>query len=200
MLFRSAIVAADIDPEVRSVYVVIHSETYIPRRLLDTVGRELATLYGLREVHVVATHPESELHKIEPGELMQMFVSADSMTRGSLAGAKWEWDGYWLTIKLVANGKAALEELAPLIANSLREKFAAPVNIRIEAGAALEGQALLDHMDSLRLQMMESAPAAAAQKKPEAKSAAVQASETFYGKPFKGNPIPIWHRPKNPGS
>ena len=188
-LSQAAIVAADIDPEKRSVSVAIHSETYIPQRQLDEIARELSTLYGLRTLELTASHPETELHKIEHSELMQMFVSRNSMTRGSLAGAKWEWDGYWLTVKLVANGKDALEELIPQVSGELRERFAAPVNIRIEAGNALEGQALFDHMESLRTQIIETAPVAAARKKPEVKAAAP--SDTFYGKPFKGNPIPM---------
>ena len=190
-LSQAAIVAADIDPELRKVSVALHSDAYIPRRLLDSVTRDLATLYGLRTLELTASHPEDQLHLIEHGELMQMFTSRNSMTRGSLAGAKWSWEGYWLTVQLVANGRDALEELIPQVQAELRERFAAPVNIRIEAGHALEGQALLDHMDSIRSQIMEANPAPAVKKQEAKASAAAQNSETFYGKPFKGNPIPM---------
>ena len=89
-LSQAAIVAADIDPEAGSVSVAVHSESYIPQRLLDKAGKDIAVLYGLRKLALTATHPESELQKIEPEELMQLFVSRNSMTRGSLAGAKWD--------------------------------------------------------------------------------------------------------------
>ena len=161
-LSQAAIVAADIDPERGRVEVALHSESYIPQRLLDSVAADCASLYGLRHLILTATHPESELQKIEPAELMAMFVSRNSMTRGSLAGAQWEWDGYWLTVKLVANGKDALEELIPQVQTELRERFASPVNIKFEAGKALEGQALFDHMESIRATTIKSAPAAAA--------------------------------------
>ena len=112
-LSQAAIVAADIDPELRSVSVAVHSDTYIPARLLDQAAREIGSLYGLRRLELTATHPETELHKLEPEELMMLFVSRNSMTRGALAGAGWEWNGPALTVKLRGNGRAALEELVP---------------------------------------------------------------------------------------
>ena len=92
-LSQAAIVTADIDPEDRSVTVLLRSEEYIPGRLLDGAARELEKLYGLRRLSLVAVHPESQLQRIEPQELMNLFVSRNSMTRGSLAGAQWEWAG-----------------------------------------------------------------------------------------------------------
>ena len=88
-LSQAAIVAADIDPEKGRVEVALHAETYIPQRLLDMAAADITVIYGLRKLHLTATHPETELHKIEPAELMALFVSRDSMTRGSLAGAQW---------------------------------------------------------------------------------------------------------------
>jgi len=88
-----------------------------------------------------------------------LFVSRNSMTRGSLAGAKWEWNGPALTIKLRGNGRADLEELLPQVQNQLRERFAAPVTIAIEAGQTLEGKALFEAMDSMRDQLMKDMPA-----------------------------------------
>ena len=92
-LSQAAIAAADIHLESRSVQVAAHSPSYIPRRLLETAEREVAALYGLSRVEITVTHPASELQKIEPEELMMLFVSRNSMTRGTLAGAKWEWEG-----------------------------------------------------------------------------------------------------------
>ena len=92
-LSQAAIAAADISAEDRSVHVVVHSENYIPQRLMDQAAKEITALYGLRRMTLTATHPGSELHKIEPEELMTLFVRQDSMARGSLAGAKWDWEG-----------------------------------------------------------------------------------------------------------
>ena len=190
-LSQAAIAAADISAEDRSVHVVVHSETYIPQRLMDQAAKEIGALYGLRHMVLNATHPADQLTKIEPEELMNLFVQRDSMARGSLAGARWEWEGEQLTIHLAANGKDALMEQVPSVQQVLRERFAAPVTISIETGAALEGKALFEAMETMRGQMMKNLPAASAAKQ-EGKAAVPAApSETFYGKPFKGNAVPM---------
>ena len=188
-LSQAAIVAADIHAESRSVHVAAHSPVYLPRRLLDTAEKDIAALYGLAHAEIVVTHPETELHKIEPEELMMLFVSCNSMTRGSLAGAKWDWEGDKLTIRLRANGKAAIEELIPQVQKNLRERFAAPVTITVEAGEDLEGQALFDAIASMRQTAMEAYPTVQAKQQSAAPKAPQQESAAFYGKPFRGNPV-----------
>ncbi len=188
VLSQAAIAAADISAEERSVHVVLHSESYIPQRLLDQAAKEISGLYGLRRMNLTATHPASELQKIEPEELRDLFVMHDSMARGSLAGAKWEWSGESLTIRLAANGKAALMEHVPAVQQNLRERFAAPVTIAIETGNELEGMALIDAMQTLREETIRKMPAAMACPEKREEKAQVQ-SEAFYGKPFRGNAV-----------
>ena len=190
VLSQAAIAAADISAEERSVHVVLHSESYIPQRLLDQAAKEISGLYGLRRMNLTATHPASELRKIEPEELRDLFVMHDSMARGSLAGAKWEWSGESLTIRLAANGKAALMEHVPAVQQNLRERFAAPVTIAIETGNELEGKALIDAMQTLREETIRKMPAAVAAQEKREEKAQVQ-SEAFYGKPFRGNAVPM---------
>ena len=190
VLSQAAIAAADISAEAGSVHVVVHSETYIPQRLLDQAAREISSLYGLRRMNLTATHPASELQKIEPEELRDLFVMYDSMARGSLAGARWEWEGEKLTIRLAANGKAALLEHVPAVQQNLRERFAAPVTIAIETGSELEGKALMDAMQTLREQTIRKMPAAAAYPEKREEKAQPQ-SEAFYGKPFRGPAVPM---------
>ncbi len=190
VLSQAAIAAADISAEERSVHVVLHSESYIPQRLLDQAAKEISGLYGLRRMNLTATHPASELQKIELEELRDLFVMHDSMARGSLAGAKWEWSGESLTIRLAANGKAALMEHVPAVQQNLRERFAAPVTIAIETGNELEGKALIDAMQTLREETIRKMPAAMACPEKREEKAQVQ-SEAFYGKPFRGNAVPM---------
>ena len=190
VLSQAAIAAADISAEERSVHVVLHSESYIPQRLLDQAAKEISGLYGLRRMNLTATHPASELQKIEPEELRDLFVMHDSMARGSLAGAKWEWEGESLTIRLAANGKAALMEHVPVVQQNLRERFAAPVTIAIETGNELEGKALIDAMQTLREETIRKMPAAMACPEKREEKTQVQ-SEAFYGKPFRGNAVPM---------
>ena len=190
-LSQAAIVAADIDPARGAVSIAAHAAGYIPKRFLDQASDDLAQLYGLRSLSITVTHPEDQLHCIEAEELRALFVERNSMNRGSLAGATWHWEDTNLTVKLAANGKKDLEECIPSVQNTLRERFASPVTIKIEAGQMLEGQALFDAMDSMRAKLLQERPVpAAAPAKEKEKAAAVQ-SETFYGKPFRGNVVPM---------
>ena len=188
-LSQAAVAAADIDAQHRRISVALESDFYVPRRILDQVAREISKQYGLSDLELKAAHPETELQKIEPEELRDLFVTRNSMARGSLAGARWLWNGTELTVQLAANGKKELEELVPQVQNVLREQFAAPVPIKIEAGKTLEGKALFEAMESMRYSVLETASVAVAAKKEENKPD--PQSETFFGKPFKGNVTPV---------
>ena len=188
-LSRAAICAADIDPIKKRVEVAIHSHTYIPERLLQKVCNEIRDAYGLNALSLTATHPAEELQKIELEELRDLFVAQDPMARASLAGANWSWNEDVLTVKLAANGKTELESCVPAVANSLRERFAAPVTIRIEAGQALEGQALQEAMEKMRSTIIAERPAASGA--PKKAAPAQQQSEAFFGKPFRGPVTPM---------
>ncbi len=184
-LSQAVIAAADIDASVRRVEVAIHAEEYIPGRLLSQAAKDICGLYGLAKLELTATHPPAQLHKIEPAELAALFVQETSMAMGVLAGAKWSWDAEALHVQLRANGKKTLEEAVPRVQHILQERFGTPVTIHIEAGAALEGQALYDAMDKMRAAMITDLPRAIPAQKKEQQP--VHSNETFYGKPFRGS-------------
>ena len=184
---QAAVAAADIDPEAGLVQVCMHADTYIPQRYLEEAAAEIARLYGLRRVELTATHPAGELSKMQPEELMAMFVAQNSMARGSLAGAKWSWEGHVLTVELPRNGKKELEEAAVAVKRQLQARFGTPVEISFRAGENLEGQALFDAMEKLRGEAMTDLPALAAAAAVQKQAAPTPKSEdTIYGKPFKG--------------
>ena len=189
-LLQAAIVAADLNPAARMVSVVVHSEGYIPQRLLDQAAKEICEAYGLNRMELTATHPADQLHSIEPEELMNLFVRQNSMARGSLAGAKWTWDENVLMVQLLANGKKELEESVPVVQRILQERFATSVSIHIEAGKTLEGQALFDAMESMRGAMIEALPVVGTVQ-PQKEQAAPAPSDIIYGKPFKGTTVPM---------
>ena len=187
MFAQAVLVAADIDPSSRSVSAVVHSPTYIPQRLSDRLSREIAEIYGLKELRLICTHPPGELTKIEPDELMALFVAEDSISRGALAGAGWNWIGNTLQIQLLANGKDPLCKCIPAVCAKLRERFSADVSIEIRAGSDLKGAELYEAMEKMRGAVIIEGPAkSAASAKPEQKP---QESPVFYGKPFKGNAV-----------
>ena len=187
VLSQAAVVAADIDAETRRVDVCIHTDSYIPKQLLLQTEQEICSSYGLKKFTLMATHPASQLHNMEADALMALFVEKNSMNRGSLAGADWQWEGNTLTIRLAGNGKKELMECVPSVRQYLQERFATSVDIQIEAGQSLSGDELFHAMEKLRDGMLETLPKSE-QTATRAAKPAVQ-TNTIYGKPFKGNPV-----------
>ena len=181
-LSQAAVVAADIDPAAGRVEVALFSQSYIPQSQLDSVAGDLRNAYGLKKLTITAAHPASELSKVEPKELLTLFMRENSMNRGVLAGAEYSWQGEELHIHLRGNGMQQLQEAVPSVARNLRERFAVPVNIRIHAGQTFEGKALFEAMEKMRGAMIENRPAIADAPK---KAAPQSESIAFYGKPIK---------------
>ena len=190
VLSQAAIVAADIDTQRRIVSVCVHSEEYIPQRLLNEAASQVAKVYDLANLELTATHPAHQLHRVEPEELMGMFVRYNSMALGSLAGAQWRWEDSTLTIRLRANGKKELEECAQKARQELQQRFAVPVTICVEAGSALEGQELFDAIDRMRSDVFREMPAAAVTESKKKEPAAAQ-SDALYGRPIRGSVVPM---------
>ena len=195
VLSVARITGADLDPATRQAAVRLYAETYIPLRLLEKVERDICGLYGLRHFEIHMTHPAEELQKVEPEELMQLFVEENSMNRASLAGAGWKWDGDNLEISLRANGKAALEEAVPAVCRKLTERFGKAPVFKVLSAHDLSGQALFDALETMRSTTAAAMPAAmrSGDKKPSGspKQDQPQSEETLYGKPFRGNPVPM---------
>ena len=189
-LSQAALVAVDIRAENRSVEVAAHTDTYVPRRLTRQAEKDILSLYGLRNLEITLTHPATELSKIEPEELRDLFVDLDPMTRASLAGARWTWNEGHLTVCLVANGKAGVEAQIPAVVKTLQERFAAEVTISVEASHDLTGAELSRAMEKLREEALSAAPAASA-KQAQKEERKPQDSDTFYGKPFRGTAVPM---------
>ncbi len=188
-LSQAAIAAADLDPEARSISMVVHAPDYIPMRHLEIIRRDLEQIYGLARVELHTTHPAEQLSKMEPEELQALFVEQNSMARGSLAGARWQWAGSTLHISLKGNGKAQLLECVPAVSRHLQQQFAVPVEIEIEAGNALEGQALLDAMEQMRSAAMRELPAAPGPAPKPTYNA--PPGEAIYGKSFRTPATPM---------
>ena len=129
VLSQAAIAAADIDAQRRKISVAVEAGQYVPKRLLDQLTKEICAQYGLSSLELHLSCPETELHKVEPEELRDLFVSRNSMTRGSLAGALWIWEGTELTVKLTGNGKKELEELVPAMQSPFFSIFSTAISV-----------------------------------------------------------------------
>ncbi len=187
-LSQAAIVTAEIDPATRRIDLEVYSDTYIPARQLNAVARDLSELYDLQSMTIQSRHPAHLLPFVEPEELRDLFVKEKSMAMGSLAGAKWEWEGSHLTVHLKANGKKPLQEAAGKVARKLSHRFDTPVDITIEAGNDLQGQALFDAMEQMRQSIIEDLPNTPA---PVRKDVPQPPSEAIFGKPFRGPAVPM---------
>ncbi len=189
--------AADIDPDKRRVSVAVYSEQYIPQRLFEEASGGICAAYGLRQTTLTPTFPSCEISKTETEELLLMFVGVNSMSRGSLAGASWRWEGEKLCIDLAANGKALLQECVPAVQNQLKERFGVRVDIEIHAAENLEGKALFDAMQKMRGDILSELPRSAPAEK---KSQAIQENSAIFGRPFKTKPVPMQELSMDMGS
>ena len=194
-LANAVILGAELDPAERCISLELGCEAPIPGRLLAEICRDVQQVYGLKTLSIQPHFPPETLYRMEPEDLTELFVRENPMCKGSLAGAKWEWEGMSLTIKLRANGKAMIEKALPAVLRKLRELCGAEVEISIEAGADLQGKELFDAMEKIRAEMIAKGPKPVfADKKPAASgggAAPQQQGDTFYGKPFKGNAVPM---------
>ncbi len=187
-LSQAAVAAADIDPETRRIQVGIHGERYIPQRVLEQICKEICSLYGLAALELSATHPVSQREMMGPEDLQWLFVRENSVAISVLAGAVWRWEGDILHIQLRANGKNILEDAIPQVRRQLESKFAAPVEIQVESGQALEGKALFEAVEKLRSSKVTELPRSVFAPK---KDAPPQNPEALYGKPFRGEAVPM---------
>ena len=187
LLLQAELTAADIDPARRTVSATVFAPVYIPQRLLNEAAEEICRLYGLNNAELTGCHPADQLSAIEPGELLSLFVSADSMTRGSLAGAQYEWEGSTLTIQLKANGKDVVEACIPYVRTMLKERFSSDVEICVNSAVKLEGQALFDEMQKLRASAIQGITIPETPVKKEQPQQ--QESAAIFGKPFKGKAV-----------
>ena len=190
LLSNTVVRRANIDVENRYIFAELYSPIYIPQRALHDLQISLMQEYELHDIDFDVHYPPDQLSRVDPQELRDLFVQRDSMARGSLAGASWQWEGSCLTIQLKGNGKDALLKNAPKVADELSKRFATDVTIDIVPGENLEGPALFDAMEKLRSQMLEVTPTVSAVSKPAA-VAPVMSSDTIFGKPFKGTVTPM---------
>ena len=189
---QAAVRAAQIDPVKRTVMVEMEAPGYIPERIIQSVSRQIEEHYGLERLEIYQYFPESELAKLEPGELTAMFVAEESICRGTLAGAKYEWEGTDLTIRLRANGKDTLEACIPAVLQRLNAMFATQVSVSVVSGKDLQGQALYDAMEKIRSEaVIHQAKPVFVEKKTAPAASAGGSTDAIYGKPFRATPVPM---------
>ena len=188
---------AQIDPENRTICVNIFSSRYIPYRLIAGVSSDLEALYHVRSLTIEPRFPSDQLQLVEEEELMGLFTAHNSMARGVLAGATWQWEDRELNIQLRANGKEELGDSVRHVTQVLKHRFGADVTICVHSEDRPDGVSLQQVMEKMRQDMMAELPRVA---EAAPKKAAAAASEAFYGKPFKGSVVAMKDLSMNMGT
>ena len=62
--------SADLDPEERRILVHVGADRYIPARILQLAGQQIALTYGMRRVTVEASYPIEELKRMGRSDLI----------------------------------------------------------------------------------------------------------------------------------
>ena len=188
-LCEAVVESAEVDQSSRMISVSLFCQKYVPLKLTEQLEKTISQRYSLRGMSILCSHPANQLACVCSEELRDLFVREDSMALGSLAGANWEWNDSTLTVTLKGNGKKSLEESSVKVAQYLGRRFGTTVSIRIVAGQVLEGQALFDALEKIRLDLIGDLPEAPAQQSKDVPPPV--SSEAIFGKPFKGVVTPM---------
>ena len=182
-LSQAAVLSAQIDAVSRRLSMTVRFPQYISDQELHEVSEQLEALYGLRSMELEPRFSPDQVSKLSGGDLMKLFTERSSICRASLAGARWSWEGFNLTVNLPANGKKQVEECVPAVCNILRERFDAEVTITVVPGQELKGTQLFEALEKMRMESYASLPK---EEKKEEKAASAPAPEAVFGKPFRG--------------
>ena len=188
-LSQAVIRDADLDPQKRYISVCLEAPRYISYKAITQAETEIAACYQLKKLQLRVSYPQSELANMDTEDLMSLFTEQNSMTRGSLAGAQWQWEGQQLHIHLRANGKEEIEKCVPKVCRTLNDAFSANVSVIVHCGenSGVEDVAL--SMEKMREQFLNDLPKTVAAPKKEQEQA--KDNGALYGKPFKGKVTPM---------
>ena len=179
-----------IDREERLVSVSIRAAQYGPAAEMEGAAQAIGRSYLLGRLVITPHFPPETLEQLDFSELSDLLIREYSPAAGSLAGCKWSLEGDTLRLNLRANGKEPLEKQMPKLRNYLAERFGRKVETVIEAGNALEGQALFNELARIRQEALTHVPEPVFKDKATAASAPSASKlqeDTILGKPFKGN-------------
>ena len=108
-----------------------------------------------------------------------------------LAGCAYSRDGETVTLQLRGNGKDLLRPHVTRAERWLKDMFDTNIKIDVQAGNNLDAQGLFEATEKIRMEAIEKLPQAKESAAPTAKIPAAVNSNLLYGKPIKGDPIPL---------
>ena len=184
---------AELDAAERRISLRLYSPDYLSREEISRTFAVLRELYGLQKLEADWTFAPEALTQVEPRDLIDVLCGVYAPARAILAGSKWSVTPEQITVSLVANGKSQLEPHLPRVREKLRSWFGLSPEVAVEANAAMEGAALFEETERIRLEAVKHMPvssAPAAAQKPAEQQAPV-VTDLIYGRPFSGQSTPM---------
>ena len=187
------ILHAEIDCENRRVEVEIASDTYLPEPALHIFAQEAAIAYGLGAVTLRPKFSRTLLQGAAFADMAAEIVRDYSMAAATLAGAQYALEEDTVVIRLRANGKKELEAHLKSAVEFIQARFGFVPEFRVEASAAVEGEALYAATERIRQEAMRQVTVPAPSVKQESGNQPVkqEAADVILGRTFKGVPTPI---------
>ena len=189
-LEQAAVCHAEINREEKTIQLQIQAQRYIPDRLLRETEEKLQALYGLRKMQILPQFPPEEAGRIEPEELSHILISRYSPAAASLAGCTWRVAEGTTKLQLRANGREELLPYLSKVEEYLRDRFNIETTVQVIPGSETSGDALFEETERIRRQAMQEIPSPAFAPAQLPKQTE-PISQMIYGKPFKGEPIPM---------
>ena len=191
ILSQVVVSRADIDVPGRSICAELYSEVYITLKTLEDLQARLCELYRMKEIRLPIRFPEEAFEKMDWSELTEWISRSYPMATGILADCSWELiDENLLLLKLTNKNCGGLAKYLHLAEEFIRERFGCTIRIELQVERPLEGEALFEETERIRLAAMQHVPQVhLAAPKPAAEKPKV--NTVLYGRPIRNKPIPM---------
>ena len=178
---------AELDPQERQILVDLYAPDYISREQVSRMAATLKNLYGLQKLELRMTFPPAAVAHVQTRDLVDVLCAVCPAARAILAGGHWDLSEEQITVHLAANGKDQLQPHLKYLQDRLRSWFGIAPEITVEAHSAMDGAALFEQTEKIRLEALKNIPAVSpAPVAAKAEQGSSSNGDLIYGRPFSG--------------
>ena len=184
------IFSAEVDMKTRSALVTICPDRYVALKQVRRIERGISRAYGIHKFTLRTCYGTDNLSLLKPEDVGDFLKELFAPCMSILAGCQYRLEGETVVLQLKGNGK---EMLRPHVARAerwLKDMFDTTVKIDIQVGKELDAQELFEATEKIRQSAVAHMPEIK-EPAPKAKVAAASNPNLLYGKPIKGDPIPM---------
>lgn len=181
---------AKVDLPARSASVTICPDRYVSLRQIRSIERGISGTYGIRSFSLCTRYGEGKLSILEPADVGEYLKELFAPAMSILAGCRYGIEGNSVVLQLRGNGKDMLQPYIHRAERWLREMFDDSAVVEVRVGKDLDAKGLFDATEKIRQNAIEKLP----QKKERAPAAKIPAQtdpNLIYGKPVKGEAVPM---------